>query len=315
MRIRAEWLLPIAFLASGCCSMSSLPGIPASIPTLHLSLPAAPAPPVEPSGTKASPVFTRPGGLGELLEAQRQVAHGTKNAGTLQLSKKALKAEMDKVLDAVHQGRFGAIPAALGVDSRAAPQLEQFFRTYFEAYFRKFQVLNTGGEEAGFFYNRAGQKFGFPTITVSVNAPQASRLFEVTRIDEIAVIGDLTRVTIEALGDWLSPNVPADATSTGCVTGLLKAPACVAAADKKLRCIVKIADTTEAIVGYAAAHAVRGGWWASLNNEALAKSIQVTLSVTARKMAEERATAVSVCRDAAPPAPLDTATLRVDLVD
>lgn len=295
---------------------ASLPGIPGPVPSLVLSLPAAAGPTVEPSTNKAAPLFTRPGGLGELLEAQRQVARGTKGAGSLQLSKTKLKAEMDAVLEAVHHGRFAEIAPALGVAPVAAPKLEEFFRNYFEAYFRKFQVINTGGEEAGFFYNRAGQKFGFPTITVSVNAPQAARLFDVTRIDEVAVIGDLTRVAIEALGDWLTQGITADATSTGCVTGILKA--CVPATDKKLRCIVKVADTTEAIVGYAAAHAVRGGWWAALNNEALAKSIQVTLSVTARKMAEERAFAANpaqLCPQAGTSAAGANATLRVELVD
>jgi hypothetical protein len=327
MQIRAELLLPIFFLACGCCAVPSLPGIPGPGPSLVMSVPAGSHLSAVPSVNSyqsadlslkryALPV-AHSDGLVELVKAQRLAGRGATNAGTLRLSRSRLMAEMDNVLKAVHTRSYDQVPAALGMARTDAPQLEDFFRNYFEAYFRKFHVINTGGEEAGFFYNRACQKFGFPTITVSVNAPQAGRLFEVTRIDEIAVIGDLTRVAIEALADWMTPHVPADENSTGCVTGLLKKPACRPAADTDLRCIVKIADTTEAISGYAAAHVVRGGWWVALNNEALAKSVQVIFSVSARKMAEDGAAAVDLaklCPKEGNPAPLATTTLKVDLV-
>jgi len=324
MPIRAELLLAIFFLTCGCCAVPSLPGIPGPGPSLVMSMPDASRLPATPSvsyqSAELSPkryelAVAHSDGLMELVKAQRLAGRGARDAGTLRLSRTRLMAEMDSILKAVQQRSYDQIPAALGMAQ--APQLDDFFRNYFDAYFRKFHVVNTGGEEAGFFYNRAGQKFGFPTITVSVNAPQAARLLEVTRIDEIAVIGDLTRVAIEALADWLTPHVPADANSTGCVTGLLQKPACRPATDRDLRCIVKIADTTEAISGYAAAHLVRGGWWVALNNEALAKSVQVIFSVSARKMAEDAAAAVDLgklCPKEGPAAPLATTTLKVDLV-
>jgi hypothetical protein len=311
MGFRAATLLPIVLLACGCAALDPPAATPQPLASVKISIPAAPS--RLPSSTnKAMPTFARAGGLAELVVTQREVARGAKGAGTLSLSRKLLKSDMDNILDAVQKGRLDAIPADLGIDPAEAPNLAWFLRIYFGAYFRDFQVINTSGDEAKFFYNRAGQKFGFPAITVSVSA-EAPKLIEVTRIDELALIGDLTRVAIEAIGDSLTPGVPADAASTGCVMGLLKV--CRPSTDKQLRCIVKAADIAEAVVAFAAAHAVRGVSVLALNNEALAKSVQVAFSVSARKGAEEGAAAGNLCPEGGGSAGMPTTTLTVQLVD
>ena len=378
MRFRAEVLLAIAVLASGCNVVPKNPETDPGISPprkLLLSVPVSASLALQ-SKDKSLPappaLMTRAGGIAELVHAQRQVARGTKRAGSLQISRARILAEMNNVLEAVRYGKYDDVPGALGVNTAAAPNAVDFFRRYFEAYFRKFEFINAGlneaqarerltrdlrnamnldrpltakeeqmiketvdgivssvckdnrcqllkaDEEAGFFYNRAGQKFGFPTITVSLN-PGAARLIEVTKIDEIALIGDLTRVAIEALGDSLTRSVPSDARATGCSvpSPLFPATSCIAESDKaayaKLRCIVKAADTTEAVVGFAAAMAVRGGSIFGLNNEALAKAIQVAFSVTARKIAEEEA--VDACGTPKVTAEFVKETLEVELVD
>ena len=85
---------------------------------------------------------------------------------------------------------------------------------------------------------------------------------------------------------------------------------------KQLDCVVTFADKTEAIAGMVASQVVRGGWIGALNNEALAKAIQVSISVGSRKAAEEWAWQHNLC----PPGPLplpfvEMAILRIRLVD
>jgi len=150
----------------------------------------------------------------------------------------------------------------------------------------KCQLWDLADEDTAFI-TRAGQKFAFPVITVNI-APGTTRGFEVTKIDEVAIVGDLTRVFVEASFDTTQPNIPAIAKATGCIdkpsAALFKD--CRAEADDKLNMINRSGDIAEAVGGYVAAQVVRGAWLASLNNEALAKLVSTLISVSARKGTE-----------------------------
>jgi len=143
--------------------------------------------------------------------------------------------------------------------------------------------------------NRAGQKFAFPIVTLAVT-PGSGSGYELTKINEVALVGDLTRVFWEAAFDAQYPSVPANPNATGCTHDpkLLKSCA-TAPGDKALERINLVADRTEAIAGAAAAQLVRGGWLLSLQNEALAQLLQTTISVSARKIAEAVAAANESC--------------------
>ncbi|HEY2815687.1 MAG TPA: hypothetical protein VGK44_00995 [Casimicrobiaceae bacterium] len=150
----------------------------------------------------------------------------------------------------------------------------------------KCQLWDLADEDTAFI-TRAGQKFAFPVVTVNI-APGTARGFEVTKIDDVAIVGDLTRVFIEAWFDTAQPNIPAIAKATGCIDkpGAALFTDCKAEADDKLNAINKSGDIAEAVGGYVAAQVVRGAWLASLNNEALAKLVATFISVSARKGTE-----------------------------
>ena len=156
----------------------------------------------------------------------------------------------------------------------------------------KCMLLDESGE--GSFVNRAGQKFAFPTVAVSI-VPGSRNGVEATKLDEIQVVGDLTRILLEASFDaimWKAHLAPlASSKSTACVALRGDKPfTCVADADdamqKELARLNLVADRTEGVAGSVAAKVVRGGWVASLNNEAVAKFLQTTISVSLRKGAE-----------------------------
>ena len=313
-----------ALLASGCSTVKEavVPG--ASGPdVIEVTMPAGAGARNALVSTKAVSASLAEGGLAALLHAQGAITlGGGKNepVGTVRLSKKRVKAEVDGVLDAARDGHYDKA-ARIFVSGGDVAQLAKFFKAYFEAYFRKFEFIEGPGgiiteSKETFFYNRAGQKFGFPTITIAFD-PKAAHPLDVTKIDEIELIGDLTRVTIEALADAFSPDVFADPKSTGCVHKILTN--CVDTAKpevKQLKCVMGYADKTEALSGYVAAVVVRGGWWAALNNEALAKAFQVGASVTFRKIAENAAMGPGICPPSATMARIgETATLRVLLVE
>lgn len=168
-------------------------------------------------------------------------------------------------------------------------------------------LWNLADEDAAFI-TRAGQKFAFPVITVDL-APGTTRGFTVMKIDEIAVVGDVTRVFIEALFDATQPNIPAIDKATGCTgdTKLLKV--CQPQADNKLNAINKSGDVAEAVAAYIAAQAIRGGWLLSLNNEAVAKLVATVISVSARKGTELAIWAAQSCGN--DPRALGTRTVNI----
>lgn len=150
-------------------------------------------------------------------------------------------------------------------------------------------LLDESGD--GAFLNRAGQKFGFPTIAVSL-VPGSNKGFEVTKLDQVQVVGDLTRVAWEATFDtimWEARIQPlANMKATAC--GIDKGPFdCLGKDDKRqdaLADVNAVADRVEGVTGALAAKLVRGGSVFALNNEAVAKLLETTASVWARKIAE-----------------------------
>ena len=152
--------------------------------------------------------------------------------------------------------------------------------------------LVTADEEAG-FVNRAGTKFGFPVVTFVVR-PGTAKGYELTKIDELQVVGDLTRVFWEATFDVIANDrklkMPADSKATACTGKPWSGFDCIVPADengqKRLGRMNLVADRTEGVAGYVAAQVVRGAFFLALDNEALAKLFQTTLSVSARKAAE-----------------------------
>ena len=182
----------------------------------------------------------------------------------------------------------------------------------------KCTLLDETGD--GAFVNRAGQKFAFPVVTVSI-VPGASKALQVTKMDEIQVVGDLTRVLWEASFDTLMFELDirpyADAKATACTLDGKKRPFdCVPndAPKPKLDALAGlnlVADRTEGVAGAAAAKLVRGGWVASLNNEAVAKFLQTTISVAFRKGAEIVMTANRLYCKPGPAVPLRRVTLHI----
>jgi hypothetical protein len=158
------------------------------------------------------------------------------------------------------------------------------------------QLLDVGDADAA-FVSRAGLKFAFPVITVNI-APGSPRGFDVTKIDEVAIVGDLTRLIVEATFDALQPKIPAIGSATGCSDPKLFTT-CEKVADDKLIRINHAGDMAEGVGGYVAAQVTRGAWLVSLNNEAVAKLLSTVISVSLRKGAEVAVWAAQTCRDSA----------------
>ena len=137
------------------------------------------------------------------------------------------------------------------------------------------------------FVTRAGKSFGFPGVIVTVD-PGADKKVSTNQIDTDAIIGDMVRVLFEATGDSIN-KVPGSKTSSLCkLTEKTAAPLC--ATDTTAPVLQKvdgIADRVEAGAFSVTGMVIRGGWLFSLNNEALAKSIETGVSVAARKWAEK----------------------------
>jgi hypothetical protein len=159
-------------------------------------------------------------------------------------------------------------------------------------------------DEDAAFVNRAGQKFGFPVVTFVVK-PGSAKGYELTKIDEVQVVGDLTRVFWEATFDVASKRsglrLAADSKATACVAPALAHFDCIKPSEEKkqkeeLAPLNLVADRTEGVAGFIAAQLVRGAYFFSLDNEAMAKLFQTSISVSARKAAELAYAANKQCR-------------------
>lgn len=282
----------------------------------------------------------------ERYEIGRLLAAGLNDSGprNVQVSRDKLRRELQNALDAAQDGAFSGVASTLNADLAQGARIK-LFEAYFEAYFRKGQVLQLSVDKAatlarlkkeaqnslglkdpltsdqqkavdaaaqklldlvcrnsdctfltvddkGAFVNRAGQKFAFPTVTLTV-APGTDKNLDVTKIDEVQLVGDLTRIFWEAAYDLALEEkgyaMPFDPKATACGLDHTPFDCTPATAPGRQDLLTKVndaADKTEGVAGAVAAQWVRGAWFASLDNEAIAKLLQTTVSINARKVAE-----------------------------
>jgi hypothetical protein len=143
---------------------------------------------------------------------------------------------------------------------------------------------------------RSGMSVQFAGLTVAVG--QEGRLAPAFGYPPSTELGpQIVRVIVEALWDSMEPHVPAVANSTACVYGLYTGDDClqsskpVSGGQHSGRMDITDIDakaaraetTATAISGVL----LRGGWFFSINNEAVAKSVETFVGVTARKVTEK----------------------------
>lgn len=142
------------------------------------------------------------------------------------------------------------------------------------------RILGVLGEQT--FVSRAGKSYGFPGLAATVDLAGDKKV-STNKIDPNAVVSDLVRVLFEATGDDRI-RVPGAKNSSLC-----RASASMCAGKDntdKLKQVDNIGDRAEAGTFAAVGIAIRGGWLFSINNEALATSIQTAVAVGVRKTAE-----------------------------
>lgn len=147
------------------------------------------------------------------------------------------------------------------------------------------RVLGVLGEQT--FVSRAGKSYGFPGLAATVDLTGDKKV-STNKVDPNAVISDLVRVLFEAVGDDRI-RVPGAENSSLCRAS--KAMCSSAYKDvkdiaDKLQRVDNIGDRVEAGAFSSVGIAIRGGWLFSINNEALASSVQTAVAVGARKTAE-----------------------------
>lgn len=148
----------------------------------------------------------------------------------------------------------------------------------------KCRVLGVLGERT--FVTRAGKSYGFPGLAVAFD-PAAEKKVSTNKIDPSAVISDLVRVLFEATGDS-AIRVPGAKNSSLCrLTEKYSTSLCATEATASLlQKVDNLGDRVEAGTFATVGIAIRGGWLFSLNNEALAVSLQTAIAVSARKASE-----------------------------
>lgn len=156
-------------------------------------------------------------------------------------------------------------------------------------------ITYAGKLEATQFVTRTGVEYGFPHITVSVD-PLAERKISVTEIDWNKVGAEVAKVYIEAVGDRLI-GLPADPRSTACrINNVL----CYSEQNGGISAddfvsVGEHSDKIDTLVSNAVGKVIRGGWWISLNNEAVASIIESAVGTAAKKVAEKVAYCTYSC--------------------
>jgi hypothetical protein len=154
---------------------------------------------------------------------------------------------------------------------------------------------------AGGFVTRGGKKIAFPDVDFTFT-PFSENAFTVSKIDLVAVAADVIRVSIEAMGDSIA-QLPGTKASTGCRSPhhLLDCydPANYTVTAEQFASVNKDAAAAESMVGGITGKLIRGISWASLNNEAIARTVETALGVAARKAAEKLSWCFYACTDPA----------------
>ena len=161
--------------------------------------------------------------------------------------------------------------------------------------------LKVGTEKVGDgLVTRTGDKLVFPPISAVLSVGPKTT-FTMTDVDFNAVGANFLRVVIEALFDAYS-GLPATTGSTGTkvfptdspfaalnlptMDQIEKAGSFRVVTPEDLTQINRIANTTEGVATALTGQIVRGVNIVSLNNEAMAKAVETTVGVTARKAAD-----------------------------
>ena len=140
------------------------------------------------------------------------------------------------------------------------------------------------------FVTRGGQNFQFQNVEATVN-PAAAQPITVTAVDYTRAGSDLVRVFIHAIFD-AADGLPAVADATGATLGTFGLPVNKPGnglADADFAKVEQIAASVECVVSAGVGRLIRGAGWASLNNEALAGTLETLVGVTTRKYAEKAA--------------------------
>jgi hypothetical protein len=193
-------------------------------------------------------------------------------------------------------------------------------------------IVFWGKLEAAQFVTRAGVEYGFPNITVSVD-PFAEKKMSVEKIDWNKVGAEIVKVYIEAVGDALI-RLPADPRSTACKMNedlcfskkdpkespwkcekpIERIPAgCIT--DEEFSSVAEYSNKVDTLFSSIVGKAIRGGWWMSLNNEAVARFIESAVGTASKKFAEKVAYCIYSCKDPkkpdAPKSELGEVTIKV----
>jgi hypothetical protein len=145
------------------------------------------------------------------------------------------------------------------------------------------------------FVTRSGATYQFPSLESRLD-PLAKRPITVSKVDFPGVASDLVRVVLEGTFDALF-RLPAVSNATGARLEALPTnlrlpihdpdPTKSPVNEKKFGNVNQIAGQVEAAASTAFGQFIRGAGWASLNNEAVAKSLETLVGVTLRKVMEQ----------------------------
>ena len=141
------------------------------------------------------------------------------------------------------------------------------------------------------FITRAGTSIQFAGETISFGTN--GKLAPTTSKISSSVVGpQLAQVLWEAVFDSVSPFVPATANSTACVNHLYPDSLCLntsspAYLTQKISTVDSDATTAETTTTSVAGYIIRGGWLFSLNNEAVAETVETSAGEIARKITEK----------------------------
>ena len=146
-------------------------------------------------------------------------------------------------------------------------------------------------KDNGGFVTRDGVSHSFSGVTLSLD-PKGNTPVGISKIDMPQVASDLMRVFIEATGDALA-KIPGDPKSTGVLNKDINISIPLyTEKDTGLKPddfskVNEWGNTVEGTVGAAVGEAIRGIGWIALNNETLAKLIETSVAVSAKKGIEK----------------------------
>ncbi len=141
------------------------------------------------------------------------------------------------------------------------------------------------------FKTRGGADYKFPAITATLN-PGSREFITVSKVDFVAVGGDMIRVFLEAVGDALA-GVPGVSDATGCKIQDLRLPVfdpnnqATNLTVEEFGNVNSYASNVEGVVGSVIGRVIRGVSWFSLNNESVAVLIETAVGVMAKKASEK----------------------------